>query len=62
VVALLEDVAAAVHDLLEGAGDTDAEALHADRERAAIVGLDEQVDVIAHDGVVDDLEVVLRPA
>jgi hypothetical protein len=37
-------------------GDAHREALHAIRERACVVGLDEHVEVVVLDRVVDDAE------
>src|SRR5207249_1840745 len=57
-----EEGAGAGHEDVEGAGDADSEALQAAGERACIFRLDEQVDVIAHHGVVDEAEAELVAA
>src|SRR5882724_1392328 len=46
-VAVGENRAVTVHDAVEPLGDANAESLHAAREAPLILGLDDQVDVIA---------------
>jgi len=47
VIAVGEDPASALHQAVEGACDSDLEALHASSENTAIVCFDDQVNVIA---------------
>jgi len=56
VVAVGEDPAAAAERLVDGPGHPDLEALDAPRERAPVVRLHEEVDVLALDAEVDDPE------
>ena len=54
MVAVSEDLAAALESAVEALGEANAETLQAAAQRVAVVGLDEEVDVIALDGEVHD--------
>ena len=54
MVVVGEDGSAAPHQAVEPLRDADGEALHAARERVPVVRLDEQMQMVALDGVVDD--------
>jgi hypothetical protein len=56
VVAVGEDPAAPGEGLVPAAGQADRQALHAARQRGVIVGLDDEVEVVALEGVVQDAE------
>ena len=52
----INDGPAPREDAVRGAGEARDDALHARRERRTIARLDDQVDVVAKDGVVHDAE------
>src|SRR5262245_5550976 len=54
VVAVVEDGAAPPHDAVEPARDAHAEPLHAAGERALVLRLDEQVQVVPRHGIVHE--------
>ena len=56
VEAVGEDAPATLHQAVEALGDADRQALDGPREGAAVVGLDEQVDVVALDGELHDAD------
>jgi hypothetical protein len=60
VVAIREDGAAAMKELVEAAGDPDPEALHAAAERTRVFGFDDQMEMIVLHREVDDAEVCSR--
>jgi hypothetical protein len=57
VIAIVEHAAVAPHHPVEPFGDADREALDRAGERAAVGGLDEEMDVIALDRELDDADV-----
>jgi hypothetical protein len=62
VESIAEHAPAASPDAIQASRDPDAQALHPERQRIAILGFHDQVDVIALDRVVDqpDLRILLR--
>jgi hypothetical protein len=54
VVAVGEDLALAAHELVEGAGHADLEALHGSAELDVVGRLDDEMDVVALDGEMDE--------
>jgi len=57
VIAIVEHAAFAPHHPVEPLGDPDREALDRASERAAVGGLDNEMDVVALDRELDDADV-----
>jgi hypothetical protein len=60
VVPVREDGAAPPHQLVQADGHPTRERLHPTRERGRVVRLHDEMDVVAQDGEVYDLEILAR--